>query len=769
MLQKIGEKAFTWRWGVLSFWILLIVATGFMAVQFFKPTSDSLSIPGTEAQIALDRYKELFPGDGSGAARIVFATDDSKTLDDFKAPIEAVTKEAAEVDEISRALSPFELATALSEDRTIGYTTLQIKPEGERVSEDTIEKVGALVEQYRKDGLQVEIGGDLVVREPGEIIGPGEIVGVVLALVVLVVMLGSLVAAGLPIVIAIVTVITSIAGLFALSQVIEINSTTPALAVMLGLAVGIDYSLFIINRYRNFLLEGIPMKEAAGRSVATAGNAVLFAATTVVIALSALSIVGIPFMTLMGFAGAAAVAVAAISAVTLTPAQLGFAGTRIFGKKTRKKLLAIQSGKQKADTAHASPFWRNWGERLLRHRVIIAIVSVVILGVLAVPAFSIKLGLPTDEFASTATSARKAYDLVAEGFGAGVNGPLLIVVEGLPETSEADKQAVRDQIIQQYVAESGVSAEMLLANTTPQMAAQLEAQVAQYAPFYQLNKIAESITELDSVASASPILTGDNGKNGAIQVTPTTGPSDDETADLVATLRGKDYQATLTGSDSVTYGITGTTAVQIDINEKLTAALPVYLAVVIGLSLILLLIAFRSVIIPIKATIGFLLSVIAMFGTLVAVFQWGWFGIAESVGPITSFIPIIAIGILFGLAMDYEFFLVSGMQESYHRTKRAHQAVLTGFGLGSRVVTAAGIIMVSVFAGFITNHDATIQAIGFGLAVGILVDAFIVRMTLVPIVMSLLGKAAWWIPRWLDKILPNISIEGEVAEVKKKK
>jgi RND superfamily putative drug exporter len=269
------------------------------------------------------------------------------------------------------------------------------------------------------------------------------------------------------------------------------------------------------------------------------------------------------------------------------------------------------------------------------------------------------------------------------------------------------------------------------------------------------------ITDFDGVAQAQAALLTDNGTKGVIQVTPTTGPSDEETKDLVAYFRDEDNQASLTKNDAVGFGVTGTTAIQIDINKKLADAMPVYLGVVVGLSFIILMIAFRSILIPIKATLGFLLSVAAMFGALVAVFQWGWLGITDAPAPIVSFIPIIAIGILFGLAMDYEFFLVSGMQEAYHYTKKAKRAVVDGFAIGSRVVVAAGLIMVAVFAGFIGNHDATIQSMGFALAIGILVDAFVVRLVIVPIVMSYLGKAAWWLPKWLEKILPKISIEGK--------
>lgn len=293
--------------------------------------------------------------------------------------------------------------------------------------------------------------------------------------------------------------------------------------------------------------------------------------------------------------------------------------------------------------------------------------------------------------------------------------------------------------------------------------AQVEASVQQYAKLVQLKKVADEIAKMEGVEKTMPAVATDDGTAGIIQVIPTTAPADKATTDLIQELRNESTAKDVTGSKKVTFAVTGSTALQDDINKKLADALPVYLAVVVGLSLILLIVAFRSILVPIKATLGFLLSVLAMFGAVVAVFQWGWFGIAEAPGPIVSFVPIIATGILFGLAMDYEFFLVSGMHEAYARNKNPLEAVKEGFGMGARVVTAAAIIMVSVFAGFITNHDSTVQSLGFGLAVGILVDAFIVRMTIVPVVMTLLGKTAWWLPGWLDKILPHVSIEGEAT------
>ncbi len=548
---------------------------------------------------------------------------------------------------------------------------------------------------------------------------------------VLVMTLGSLVAGGMPLISALVAVGVSMAGLFTLSQLIEVNSTTPVLAIMLGLAVGIDYSLFIVNKYRRYVLRGYSNKDAIARALGTAGNAVVFAAFTVIIALAALSVVQIPFMTTMGLVGAASIAISAVVALTLTPALMGLVGNRIFRKNVR---ATITTAKKVAPGASLkvdhSSIWYKWGKVIASHPVIALVVAVVIAGAIALPAKDLDLGLPSDQYAAASSTERKAYDLLSEGFGQGFNAPLTVVVEGLPEVSAAEKQMVGEQ----------------------------------FAKYIQLSKVAENIKGLDNVQQVTPALVTSNGTAGIIQVIPFSAPADSKTQELIATLRDKVTHADITAQEDVTLSVTGTVALQEDINNKLANALPVYLAVIVGLSLVLLIIAFRSILVPVKATLGFLLSVLAMFGAVVAVFQWGWLGITDAPGPIVSFIPIIATGILFGLAMDYEFFLVSGMHEAFSMTKNAKESVVTGFGAGSKVVTAAAVIMISVFAGFITSHEAVIQSIGFGLAVGILIDAFLVRMTIVPAAMVLLGKSAWWLPRWLDKRLPHISIEGEAEK-----
>lgn len=793
-LHALGAAAFRHPWRVVAVWIGVLTILGVGAAQFYQAPSSSISIPGTQAQQAIDRVGELFPDSGGASGRIVFHAT-SGSIQDQKTVIEDLVKEVEQVDGVSRAVSPFIDDAFISDDKTIAYSQLQLDGQTGSVEESTTDKVDELVAAARSDKLQIEMGGDLLQQVPGGIIGAGEIVGVGIALMVLVITLGSLIAGGMPLVSALVAVGVSMAGLFALSQVIEVNSTTPVLAVMLGLAVGIDYSLFIVNKYRRYVLQGYSNQDAIARSLGTAGNAVVFAALTVIIALAALSIVQIPFMTTMGLVGAASIAISAIVALTLTPALMGIVGNRIFRKKERAKIKTAKSVAPGASLkVDHSSFWYKWGKVVASRPIIALVIAVVVAGAIALPAKDLNLGLPSDQYAPTSSTERKAYDLLSEGFGQGFNAPLTVVVEGLPEVSEADKQLVRESALAEFNKRVGeetkkqqaIFEQQLAQATTPQelqalqqqaqaaqvqgeqqkaaALAEIEKNVEQYAKYVQLNNVGESIKKLENVQQVTPALVTENGTAGVIQVIPYSAPAERDTQELIATLRSEDVLKDVKGAESASIGVTGTVALQDDINTKLADALPVYLAVIVGLSLILLIIAFRSILVPIKATLGFLLSVLAMFGAVVAVFQWGWFGIADAPGPIVSFIPIIAAGILFGLAMDYEFFLVSGMHEAYAMTKKPRESVVTGFGAGSKVVTAAAIIMISVFAGFITSHETVIQSIGFGLAIGILIDAFLIRMTVIPAAMVLLGKSAWWLPKWLDKRLPHVSIEGEAEK-----
>lgn len=791
-LHRLGIVAYDHPFRVILFWILTLAILGLTASQFIKPTSSAISIPGTDAQKALDRMSALFPDAGRGSARIVFAAPTGKTINDYEAAVVDSTKKLTMIDDVSGAIDYTVNPSELSADKTIAYTQLQLRHGSGNITDDTIQSIEKVVDGARKSGLQVEMGGDVAQKGPGEVLGVGEVGGVVLALVVLTMTLGSLIAAGMPIIVALVAVAVSMAGLFSLSQVMTISSTTPVLGVMLGLAVGIDYSLFIINRYRTYVLEGFGYRDATAHAIGTAGNAVVFAASTVVIALAALIVVQIPFMTTMGLTAAATIAVAAFVAITLIPALLRLLQSRVFSKKNRQKIkLAQQRGAKENHHADRSTFWYRWGVVLTKFPLLVVIVGVALVAVIALPARDLRLGLPTDEYAAKSSTERKAYDLLVKGFGAGFNGPLIVVAENVSVVTSADRDAVRAQLTAQFekqMADAAAKQQAAFAAKaaqvkTPQEYADLQHEITvaqqkgeiekndaikqlsenidRYASLVHLQDIAKKIAKNTNVQTAIPALATKDGTSGLIQVIPKSGPSDKATVDLITTLRSPDNQKEFVGTSGATMAVTGSTALQNDVNAKLASVLPVYLLVVVGLSFLILIVAFRSILIPLKATLGFLLSVLAMFGALVAVFQWGWFGVTDSPGPIMSFLPIIALGILFGLAMDYEFFLVTSMHEAYRETNDAQRSILRGFAHASKVVVAAALIMVAIFAGFISNHDPSIQPVGFALAVGIFVDAFIVRLTIVPAVMRLLDKAAWWLPRWLDRIIPRISIEGE--------
>jgi len=712
----------------------------------------------------------LFPGAGKASGTIVFHTTDEQ-VSDYKSAIDAGLGQVKGVAGVTNVVSPFVNPQAISRDGKTAYALVQLEGESGQIDKGTLDRIADITSGLSSQRLQVERGGALTNAGLGDILGITEMLGVILALVVLLITFGALIPAGMPLVVALLGVGVSVTGLFALSQVLDINSTTPVLSIMLGLAVGIDYSLFIISKYRTLLLEGYSDSAAAGRAIGTAGNAVIFAAATVVIALAALSVVGIPFLTTMGLVGAASIAVAAGVAITVTPALFGIAGPKMFGRKTSAAIAAaramvLATAQESVPGARpevsVSTFWQRWGQTLTKRPIVAPLLVVIIVGFLAIPAPSLKLGLPSDEYAAPSTTERKAYDLLTSAFGVGYNAPLIAVVGNVPPVTDADREAARAAVMAAALQQAGAQN---VQNMDPQQLqaaqVQLEAQIAQYTKLYELNKIATQIAKVPNVQSATPAQVTADGANGIIQIIPGSAPADQATTDLIKYLR--DNQATATGSSQVSLAITGATALERDISQKLSDALPVYLIVVVGLSLVLLLVAFRSILIPVIATLGFLLSVLAMFGSMVAIFQQGLFGLATP-GPLVSFLPIIGIGVLFGLAMDYEFFLVSSMHEAHIKTGDTKRAIEIGFSHGAPVVTAAAAIMVSVFAGFIGNHSPIIQAMGFGLAVGIFVDAFLVRMTLIPAVMTLIGKAAWWLPKWLDKVLPNIPIEGEAEE-----
>ncbi|MGW6875067.1 MMPL family transporter [Streptomyces xanthophaeus] len=704
-LYRLGRGAFRRRRLVALLWVALLFLAGFGAASASAPTSGSFSIPGTEAQKAFDLLDKKFPGmaaDGATARIVIKAPAGAKVTDPgTKTEVEKIVedlKSGPGKNQISSVADPYQ-TQAVSQDGSTAYISTKYKVSGMELTDATREALKDSGKEAQAQGLTVEIGGDALMAAPET--GSGEIIGILVAAIVLVITFGSLIAAGLPLLTAIIGVGIGVSSITALANVLDLGNTTATLATMIGLAVGIDYALFIVSRYRAELAEGREREEAAGRAAGTAGSAVVFAGLTVVIALVGLAVVNIPMLTKMGVAAAGTVVIAVLVALTLVPAILGFAGRKVLPAGEKSKLFG--KGKPAGAEKKANGGTR-WARFVLRRPVMVLLAGVIGLGVIAIPASKLEMGLPDDGAQPVSTTQRQAYDLLSEGFGPGFNGPLMVVVDG-------GKQ---------------------LADET-----------------------ADRIKGLEGVAAVTPPAPNEAGDAAVITVIPKDRPSSVQTEDLVHTIRDG------SGDDVL---VTGATAMNIDFSQKMNDALLPYLALVVGLAFLLLMLVFRSVLVPLKAALGFLLSVVAALGAVVAVFQWGWLGSVfgvEQTGPIMSMMPIFMVGVVFGLAMDYEVFLVTRMREAYVHGERPGQAVVTGFQYSARVVVAAAVIMIAVFAGFIGASEQMVKMIGFGLAVAVFFDAFVVRMAIVPAVLALLGHKAWWLPKWLDRLLPNVDVEGE--------
>ncbi|WP_030561740.1 MMPL family transporter [Streptomyces aureocirculatus] len=733
-LYKLGRLAFRRRHFVALIWVALLTLAGVGAASAPTAASSSFSIPGTEAQQAFDLLEKRAPeasADGA-SARVVFKAPDGEKVTDpaHKADIrKTVAALGSGSDQVAAAADPFE-AKAVSKDGTTAYASVTYKVTSMELTDDSRDALEKTTDKARIDGMTVEVGGDALQAMPHT--GATEIIGIAIAAVVLVITFGSLVAAGLPLLTALIGVGIGVSSIAALADALDLGTTTSTLAMMIGLAVGIDYALFIVSRYRAELAEGREREDAAGRAVGTAGSAVVFAGLTVVIALVGLAVVDIPMLTKMGVAAAGTVAIAVLIALTMIPALLGYAGRKVKPTGAKGGLLGGRKRAAKAagaatagspvtgSAAEGSPAKENLGTRwarfVVRRPVAVLLFGIIGLGAAAVPVAQLELGLPDDGAQPTSTTQRKAYDLIADNFGPGFNGPLMTVT---------DLKGVDD-------------------------------------PKGEAAAVQKQIAGMGDVLSASPPRFNKAGDTAMITVVPSSKPSGTETENLVHAIRdeAKDVEAD-SGADVM---VTGTTAMNIDVSQKLNDALVPYLALVVGLAFLLLIVVFRSVLVPLKAALGFLLSVLAALGAVVAVFQWGWLGSlfgVEQTGPIMSMMPIFMVGVVFGLAMDYEVFLVTRMREAHVHGESPQEAIVTGFKHGARVVSAAAVIMIAVFAGFIGSSEQMIKMIGFGLAIAVFFDAFIVRMALVPAVLALLGRRAWWLPRWLDRALPNVDVEGE--------
>ncbi|HEU5486764.1 MAG TPA: MMPL family transporter, partial [Microlunatus sp.] len=726
-LYALGRAAYRHRVRVLLIWLAVLVLTVGAAAGIGGKFDENFSVPGTESQLALDSLNRTFPQAGGTTAQVVVVVLEGESVRDadVRRQIEAGVEEIEKVEHVDSATSPFDKYAkgVISADGRAAIIMVQLITVDGAVAGETFDGLDRAAADLQADipGSQVSPGGAAYSNNaPGFSIV--EALGVLIALVVLWLTLGSLRAAGMPLLTALLGVGITVLLIVAVTGLTTVSATTPMLAVMLGLAVGIDYALFITSRHRDQLGEGMESEESVAEAVATAGSAVVFAGLTVMIALSGLAVAGIPFLTTMGIAAAVGVGIAVVIALTLLPALLGFAGERLRPKP--KKVRAVKAGARPRMVR--TPLPRLWVRAVTKVPLLTVVIVVVGLVAMAYPAKDLRIALPSNGMAEPGTPARVTFDLVDEHFGVGYNGPLI------------------------------VSATIVGSDD----------------PLGVMDGIADELRELPGVASVPLSTPNENAEVGIVQVIPTGAPDSDETKDLV--LRIRSMQDHFEQEYGVPVYVTGFTAVGIDVSDRLGQALLPFGVLVVGLSIILLMMVFRSIAVPIKATVGYLLSVLAAFGVTAMVFEYGWgseiFNVHDT-GPVISFLPILLMGILFGLAMDYEVFLVSRMREEYvHAVARAggdqaavqpRQTIEDGFNASARVVVAAAVIMFAVFAAFVPEGEGPIKTIAFGLAVGVFVDAFIVRMTLVPAVMKLLGHRAWWLPRWIDKRLPSFDVEGE--------
>jgi len=695
-LYRLGRAAVRRRRLTLLVWAIVAVGVIAVAQAGGGETSDRFEIPGVEAQRALDVLEEDFPSAAGTSAQLVFAVEDfddggQATLSDPEAA-SAVDAALADVAAQPDVGSVGELQR--SADDRIAYADVQYDRPSEDIRDQAYERLEATADATNQSGaVQMELGGDLPTEAAQDVPEGQEIIGLVVAVIVLLVAFGSVIAMGLPIGLALVGLATSLGLITLVAAVVDVNTVAPTLAAMIGLGVGIDYALFIVTRHRENLRAGMTVEEAAGRAVGTSGAAVLFAGVTVIIAISGLAIAGITAVTVMGLMAGLTVAVMVAIALTLLPALLGFAGHRI-------DALRVPGLRGGAGVPGRESMWHRWGRQVSAHPWRYLVGGVLALGLLAAPVFSMRLGMTDNGTSPTSMTTRRAYDLLADGFGAGSNGPLLLSIE-------LDGATVDD------------------------------------------------LTPLESAI--------DDGTAAVLRVIPTSAPQDEDTTDLVHRLRDDVIPQALSDAPGAEVHVGGQTALFIDMSDKISSRLLWFIGAVILLSVLLLMMVFRSVAVPLKAAVMNLLSIGAAYGVIVAVFQWGWlkglFGVEETV-PIVSFMPMMLFAILFGLSMDYEVFLLSRVREEYLHRRDNDAAVIEGISATARVITSAALIMISVFAAFVLGDDPIIKMFGLGLATAVFIDATIVRIVLVPATMKLLGDWNWWLPGWLDRRLPNLDVEG---------
>ena len=721
LLERLGRRAVRHRWWFLSVWVVMAVAVVALAGVLDGQFSDNFRIPDTQSQQALDLLERDFPSRAGDNALVVFQSDAGITSSSVEPAISesvAALEKIPNVTTVTDPYGPFGSAF-ISKNGQIAVVTVQFDTQAQNLPKDVFDQIQQATAPATQAGVKLAYGGAVVDYADQPPQGNADLIGLLAAVVILLFAFGSVVAMGLPILTALLGLGIGISIVHVIASVTDIGSVAPVLATMIGLGVGIDYSLFIVTRYRENRATGIELEAAVGRSVATAGSAVLFAGTTVVIAMCGLAIAGIPYVARLGYMAAIVVAVMILAALTLLPSIIAVVGNGIDRWKVPSLIhhpdRAVAAGED--PTPPAGSVWERWATLVARHAWPFAIAGVLILLVIAWPVLSMRLGESDDGNLPTSTTQRQAYDLIADGFGPGTNGPLLVVVQ-LPSPGD---EAVLDDITAALKKTAGVQ-------------------------------------------SVVPPQLNPNQTVAEIGVIPTTAPDSAQTADLVATLRTSVLPQAIGPSGAQAY-VGGLTASFIDIGDRISDRLPYFIGAVVLLSFILLMLVFHSVLVPLTAAVMNLLSVAAAYGATVAVFQWGWakglIGLQSTV-PIVPFVPMMMFAVLFGLSMDYQVFLLTRVREEYDKTGDTRQGVVRGLARTARVITSAALIMIFVFGAFVLNYSPEVKMFGLGLAFAVLVDATIVRMMLVPSIMEILGDANWWFPKWLG-FLPRLDIDGDTA------
>ena len=721
-LYRLGRYAARRPWTVIGTWLVMAVLVIGASTMFGSELEDSLEVPGLDSAQAADLL-EAAESDTAGLSALVVMTQSEEGVTFFNSA-EAraeVSKIQTGIAELSNVTGTSDPVGDLAQGGDVATTSGSVSPDGRvalvQVQYPVVDQVSVSDLEDLKDfrvaaqegsPLHIEMGGELFFTFQEAETGTGEMVGLVAAVIILLLAFGSIIAMGLPIAIAIFGLTVGISSMALINYLVDIPSWAPQIATMIGLGVGIDYALFLLTRHREFLSKGMTVEVSAGRAVATAGQAVIFAGGTVLIAILGLAVAGVPALTAAGIATSIIVAIMVTASVTLLPALLGLAGHRInraaFGR-TRT-----------ADGPKFSMRWMRWGKHVSSHAWLYVVAVSVLLLAVAAPALALRMGSPDAGTLPETRTERQAYDLVAEGFGPGINGPLVIAVDISQDPS----------VIQ---------------------------------PLFDAISSDAGIADV-----AAPQINTDAGV-ATLLAYPTTTPQDGATLDTINRLRDDVFPAVLNKSPAQAH-VGGSTATFADIGDQLKNRLPLFIAAVILLSLILLTIVFRSILVPLKAALLNLLSIGATYGVLVMVFQWGW-GIGliglESTLPIEPFLPMFMFAVLFGLSMDYEVFLLSRVREEYLLTHDNSGSVIYGIASTARVITSAALIMIAVFLGFAFGENPVIKVMGLGLATAIFIDATLIRLIVVPATMTLLGHANWWIPGWLDRLLPTIDIDGEAG------